>query len=471
METLLTSVLEIRRSKRLKGSPVLQGDFTLSLQALFLALLADGQTRLENVPTSEDVKDLLQRLGTLGFTHENLDGHLLLQGQIEKQTETTEPVALKHELEMLIFAAWAAALGSAQIWQWNALTIAQDIFAVISKLFHIEEVQLDHAPPDLSDLELANLRAFRVKGLKVNPADPCKVSVYKLEEYPIKIALLFYHIAAGKNINLLLSKSGPDILEHLIQLFDGDLQIQKGAVEEGDELARRIARQMKAQGKQEVMETLKLKGTQKLQPTFIRIPNDVSEASAFALAATLIKGSDIFLENVLLNPTRALFFQALRRMGADIEILQRREKFGETFANVRVRTAELIGKRFSTENLLGMREEIFLLMIAAAYAEGESVIRDIAYLHAFPEDLLKHMANTLKNIGVEVGEFEDGLVIRGRAETDGTTTNALGQTPVALALVVLALKSHGQSVIENAECLEHRYPGLLEQFQQLGNNP
>jgi 3-phosphoshikimate 1-carboxyvinyltransferase len=206
----------------------------------------------------------------------------------------------------------------------------------------------------------------------------------------------------------------------------------------------------------------------KLRPVTYSIPADITLASAYCLAATLIKGSDITLENVPLNPSRAGFIAALRRMGADIEVAGRRERNGEGLGLLRVRSSELFGKRFAGEHLSGMRDEIFLLMVAAAFAEGETVLRDAGHLRKHDGDLLKTFSAALKSAGVEIGEIEDGVVIRGRADYDGGAYDCQGHPGLALAGMVMGLKSHGSSVLHGAGCLDGRYPGLLDQFALLG---
>src|SRR5690606_14258824 len=115
----------------------------------------------------------------------------------------------------------------------------------------------------------------------------------------------------------------------------------------------------------------------KPRPVFLALAGDVTEASAAALAATWVKGSDVQIENVLLNTGRGGFLAALRRMGADIEVVQRREKFGEAYGTLRVRAGGLFAKRFDADALSDLRDEIFLLLAAATCAEGESVFRDL----------------------------------------------------------------------------------------------
>ncbi|HLP42586.1 MAG TPA: hypothetical protein VK465_13840, partial [Fibrobacteria bacterium] len=296
---------------------------------------------------------------------------------------------------------------------------------------------------------------------------PARLADLGWDEYLSKLVLLSWHIASGKALDLSLLKGGPELLETVAGQFAAPLKVDRNNVDEGDELARRIARQMRAAGKQEPTTRLRLNAPVKLKPQTYTVPADVTETAALCLAATLLKGSDITLEGVVLNPTRAGFLAALRRMGADIEVISRRERQGETLGTLRVRSADLLGKRFGADNLATMRDEVFLLMVAASFAEGETILRDIAHLRRHRHDLLKSFAGALKSAGVEIGEIEDGLVIRGRPDYDGTTYDCLGHPPLGLAGLVMALKSHGSSSLEGGACLSACYPGLLDQLASL----
>src|SRR5690606_34163749 len=259
--------------------------------------------------------------------------------------------------------------------------------------------------------------------------------------------------------------------ENLLLHFEVPLRIERDDDKEADELTRRIARQMRAAGKEIPVTRLRLPAGARPAPTFLTLAGDVTEAAATALAATLVKNSDVLLENVLLNTGRAAFFAALRRMGGDVEVTQRRERFGETQGTIRVRAGDLIGKRFDAETLADMRDEVFLLLAAAAYAEGESVFRDLDALRQGPVDVLREFTAALKRGGVDTGEIEDGVVIRGRAESDGAAFEAWEHAGIAAACVAMALKSHGASTVAGAQVLAHRHPDFLARLRTLEGQP
>jgi 3-phosphoshikimate 1-carboxyvinyltransferase len=266
-----------------------------------------------------------------------------------------------------------------------------------------------------------------------------------------------------------LKRPGSDVLENLIRHFEIDLKVERDDDKDADELTRRIARQMRAAGKQEPMTRIRLPAGAKPRAAFVALAGDVTEASAIALAATLIKGSDVMLEGVCLNPGRSSFFAALRRMGGDVEVVQRKERFGDTLGTVRVRASEMAGRRFDAEALSGARDEVYLLLVAAAFAEGESVFRDLDHLRGGSDrpDHLRAFTASLKQAGVEIGEIEDGLVIRGRPDYDGGAYDSLGHPGLAAAYAVLGVKSHGASTLAGADALERRHPALRERLRFL----
>ena len=514
LEVLLEEVLEIKRSKRLKGTALLPGDSQLGFQALLLAALAEGPTRLENLPDSPWFRETLEDFARLGYAQQALDGHWLIHGgrpggaaappagtaEGSSATASQEPLRVRHEVELLTLAGFLAATatphanGSPRPLAIDTACVGGDALELAGKIFRLEVLpdaeSPEPSPPEAGEanaspreIRVAVARGLTVAGLNyrasarpgaaagsgsggLRPAD------LGWDEPQAKLALLAYHLAAGKELELVYAKGGSDSLETLAVQFGAALKVERNEFPEGDELARRIARQMRAAGKQEPQTRLHL-GSAPLKPQSLSLPGDVTLASAFCLAATLLKGSDLALESVLLNPSRAGFIAALRRMGADIEVVSRRERSGDTLGTLRVRPADLLGKRFGSENFAGMRDEIFLLMVAAAFAEGETILRDIGHLRLYREDLLKSFAADLKGAGVEIGEIEDGLVIRGRSDYDGHRYRAQGHPSLALACLVMGMKSHGTSSLEGAECLEGRYPGLPAQLAALaaGDKP
>lgn len=175
---------------------------------------------------------------------------------------------------------------------------------------------------------------------------------------------------------------------------------------------------------------IRLRGEAELRPRTIEVPGDPSSAAFFAVAALLVPGSDLVIENVGLNPTRAGLYEVLRRMGGRIEELDPREVGGEPVADLRVRHTPLAGIEVDPALAPSMIDEFPVLFVAAALARGRTVTRGLEELRVKESDRLAAMAEALRLAGARVEEREDGLVI------DGTGGDPLpgGAAPVATRL-------------------------------------
>lgn len=475
------AVIDISRAKKLRGTLTFPGDAHQALYACAIAALAPEATRLGNLPEAPWFTDYRVALEALGVAFETAEeGHVLVRGPRDGLAAPSAPLVVRHELAALILAGLCSGRGLAATLRIDRNRVPADTIAILKALWPgpiragasaaaaptADEPEAGGADDDVLDFPVGVLNP-KARGV-VKPYE--RLAKKAGEETAVKIALLFHHLAAGESLELHLRRQGPDLLENLLLHFEVPLRIERDDDKEADELTRRIARQMRAAGKEVPVTRLKLPAGAHPAPTFLTLAGDVTEAAAAALAATLVRNSDILLEGVLLNTGRAAFFAALRRMGADVEVTQRREPRsggGETQGTVRVRAGELFGKRFDADTLADMRDEVFFLLAAAAYAEGESVFRDLDALRRGPVDFLREFTAALKRGGVDTGEIEDGVVIRGRAESDGAAFDSWGHAGIAAACVVMALKSHGASTVAGAGAIADRFPDLLTRLRSL----
>ncbi len=173
-----------------------------------------------------------------------------------------------------------------------------------------------------------------------------------------------------------------------------------------------------------------LTGEAELQPQQIEVPGDPSSAAFFVVAALIVEGSDVTIENVGLNPTRAALFDVLREMGASIEEVARREVGGEPVADLRVRHSVLRGIDVNPAVAPSMIDEFPILFVAASVAQGRTTTIGLDELRVKESDRLAAMAAALCASGARVEEREDGLVIEGT----GGEPLAGGSTPVVTHL-------------------------------------
>lgn len=208
---------------------------------------------------------------------------------------------------------------------------------------------------------------------------------------------------------------------------------------------------------------IRVRGEADLKPQTIEVPGDPSSAAFFAVAASLVEGSDLVIENVGLNPTRAGLFEVLRQMGASIEELDRREVGGEPVADLHIRHAPLSGIEVDPAAAPSMIDEFPVLFVAAALAEGRTVTRGLDELRVKESDRLSAMAAALSAAGARVEETEDGLIIDGtggeRLPGGGPIATHLDHR-IAMSMAVAGLASRNGVEIDDTSPIATSFPAF-----------
>ncbi len=203
----------------------------------------------------------------------------------------------------------------------------------------------------------------------------------------------------------------------------------------------------------------RLGGGHRLRATDVDVPADFSSAAFFLVAASLVPGSDLLLRRVGMNPRRTGLLEALRRMGADIQALDPGEQGGEPVADLRVRHARLRGIEVPEHLVPDMIDEFPALFVAAALAEGRTVVRGAAELRVKESDRIAVTAAALQALGARVRETPDGAVIDGGALRGGTV-HSHGDHRVAMSLAIAAQLASGEVRIEDCANVATSFPGF-----------
>lgn len=200
-------------------------------------------------------------------------------------------------------------------------------------------------------------------------------------------------------------------------------------------------------------------GGQIPQATDIVVPGDISSAAFWMVAAAACPGAQITLHNVGLNPTRTGIIEVLRRMGADISYTESTND-GEPRGDVVVKGGDLKATTIGGAEIPNVIDELPILAVAAALAQGTTVIKDARELRVKETDRIAAVAENLRNMGVEVTEQEDGMEIVGGAILHGATITTYHDHRIAMAFAVAGLFAEGETVIEGTECIATSYPGF-----------
>ncbi|MCL6251824.1 3-phosphoshikimate 1-carboxyvinyltransferase [Altererythrobacter sp. KTW20L] len=216
-----------------------------------------------------------------------------------------------------------------------------------------------------------------------------------------------------------------------------------------------------------------LRGEAELKPQTIVVPGDPSSAAFFVVAALIVPGSDVLIENVGLNPTRAGLFAVLRQMGGSIEEVNPREVGGEPVADLRVRHSALTGIAVDPELAPSMIDEFPVLFVAAALASGTTTTSGLDELRVKESDRLTAMAEALTGAGARVEEREDGLVIHG---TGGSplrgSANSRAKTHldhrIAMSMAVAGMASEAGVLVDDIRPIATSFPNFIALMESLG---
>jgi 3-phosphoshikimate 1-carboxyvinyltransferase len=210
-------------------------------------------------------------------------------------------------------------------------------------------------------------------------------------------------------------------------------------------------------------------GDAELEGAPVAIPGDPSSA-AFVIAAALIcPDSDVVVENVLLNPTRAGFIETLRQMGAEIEVLDLCHKGGEEVGDLRVKAGPLKGVHVRPERAPSMIDEYPVLACLAAYAEGETRMEGLSELRVKESDRLNATTEGLKACGVEAQVEGDDLIVVGRGEVrGGTLVETHMDHRIAMAFLTLGIGAAAPVTIDDTAMIATSFPGFMSLMTKLG---
>lgn len=198
----------------------------------------------------------------------------------------------------------------------------------------------------------------------------------------------------------------------------------------------------------------------------VEVPGDISSAAYFLVAGLILPDSDIVIRNVGINPTRTGILDALEAMGANIERLNERGTV-EPICDLRVRSSHLHGTTICGDMIPRLIDEIPVLAVAAAFAEGETVIRDAQELKVKESNRIATMTAELSKTGADVRETEDGMIIRGGKPLHGANFASYADHRVAMSMAVCALACEGDSSIDDPDCVAISYPTFFETLDAL----
>jgi len=429
------SSLTIQPGGPLKGTISVPGDKSITHRAILLSALAEGESVIVDYCRGEDCLNTVRSCRALSVPIEETPDHLRVQGKgLWGLTEPEAPLDCGNS--------------GTGIRLLTGLLAGQDWFTVMTGDDSVRRRPMGRVVKPLRQM------GATIAGRKGGELAPLAITGSRLRgityaspvpSAQVKSALLLAGLYAEGITQISEPRLSRDHTERLFRYLG--IPIQQ-SVQEGRFTVR-------IQGRP----AIGWSGRRDL-----RVPGDLSAAAFFLVAASIVPGSEVTIQSVGINPTRTGVLEILTEMGADIQLFNHREQMGEPVADLRVRSASLRGTRIGAERIPQTIDEFPILCVAAALAEGTTIISGAEELRVKESDRIATMASELGKMGAATTETPDGLMVEGCQgrvrRLHGATCGSHGDHRVAMSLAIAGLAAEGPTRIEGTGCIDTSFPGF-----------
>jgi 3-phosphoshikimate 1-carboxyvinyltransferase len=416
----------IKPARNVIGSIRLPGDKSISHRYAMLAALADGTTRLWDFSTGADCASTLGCLRALGVKIARNNGELTIEG---RSRNLSSPAAA---LDCGNSGSTMRMISGILSGQQFSSELIGDASLSRRPMRRIIE-PLTQMGADISSQD--GRAPLKIKGGRLRAID------YKpqVASAQVKTSLLF----AG------LFADGETSVDEPVHTRDhGELALRAFGAEIGRDRNR-----------------VSIKGGQTLRGIEAAVPGDISSSAFFLCAAAIFPESNLVIDSVLLNPTRAVLLDVLTALGARVRIIQVEDRHGELVGTIATQPGQLRGIKLAGAQSAALIDEIPVLAAIAPYTRDGIEVRDARELRVKESDRIAAVARNLRAMGATVVEREDGLSVPGGQHLHGAEIDSEHDHRIVMAFAIAALKASGDTVIHGAEAAEISFPEFFQMLE------
>ena len=422
--------LTIRPARNVSGGVRLPGDKSISHRYAMLAALAQGTTKLRNFSSGADCASTLECVRQLGCKISRNGELLEIVGSGGQLSAPSQPLDCGNSgSTMRMLAGLLAAQPFACELVGDESLSRRPMRRVIEPLARMGAriaAQDGHAP-------------LRIEGGGLHGTE------YRLPvaSAQVKSAVLLAGLGASGETWVEEPVTTRDHTEIALEAFGGE--VLRGSHRAG------------------------VRGGQRLAAIEAHVPGDISSGAFFLCAAALFPESNVVIDDVLLNPTRAVLLDVLAMLGARTSILRLEQRHGELVGTIRVQPGELKGATIAGAHTAALIDELPVLAAIAPYTREGIEICDAAELRVKESDRIAAVAANLRAMGAQVEERDDGWRIAGGQQLHGAEVDSFGDHRIAMAFAVAALRAQGETLIRNAGVARISYPEFFDDLEQLAD--
>jgi 3-phosphoshikimate 1-carboxyvinyltransferase len=424
--------ISVFRAPQIEAEIVVPGDKSLSHRAVLLGAISNGTCVIRGFLPSQDCQCTVQAMRSLGILIDQPnETSLVVHGQRGKFQRSAEPIDCGNSGTLMrLMCGIAATQPFETVLIGDASLSSRPMRRVIEPLTLMGASIMATDPDGTAPL--------KISGGNLNPV------TYELPvaSAQVKSAILLAALAAPGKTTIIEPIPCRDHTERILNYFL--VETRREATPRG--------------------QAISIYGEQIAESRDFSVPGDFSSAAFWMVAAAAQEGSSLLVRDVGLNETRTGALAVLLRMGAHVrEVVQEGEK-GEPRGEIHIQGTRLHGTVIGGQEIPNLIDEIPILAIAGALAQGKTVIRDARELRVKETDRLAAIANNLTEMGVDVVETRDGLEINGGAPLMAGRLKSYGDHRIAMAFAIAGMFAEGETVIDDTDCIATSYPGFEEQL-------
>ncbi|MDD4879856.1 MAG: 3-phosphoshikimate 1-carboxyvinyltransferase [Candidatus Omnitrophica bacterium] len=421
----------IKPDKRLAGSLSVPADKSITHRAIMLASLANGTSVIKNILQSDDTLTTMEAFRALGVDIAENFNELTITGQgLYGLKEPEGPLYMRNSgtsmrllLGILAGQAFCATLTADESLSNRPMKRVTEPLSLMGAEFEGEDN--------------ANYAPITVIGKKL------KAITYmsKIPSAQVKSAILLAGLYANGTTSVSEPDRSRDHTERMLKVFGANVSVQ----------GLRAC----------------VTGGTNLKAANIEIPGDISSAAFFIVGASILDGSSIILKSVGVNPTRTGIIDILEMMGAKISIKNLHAGISEPIGDITVASSKLHGVRVESNLIPRCIDELPAIMVAAAYAEGITVIHGAGELKVKETDRISSMGANLRNMGAKFEVKGDDIIIEGTGSLNGITAMSFSDHRTAMSMVIAGLAAKGETTVDDTDCIAKSYPDFLKDLNSL----
>jgi len=430
----INSELKIEPKRSLNGTIQVPGDKSISHRAIMLGSLADGTTKIKGFLMGEDCLSTVKCFREMGITIEINQDIVVVHGKgLHGLSEPQDILDVGNS--------------GTTIRLMSGILAGQNFTSVVTGDASIRKRPMGRVTKPLKEMgttilgrQKGELAPLTISGGKLKPIS-YKTPVASAQ---IKSSILLAGLFADGWTEVIEPEKSRDHSERMLKYFGAEVDV--------DDLTARV------------------KGQPTLTAKEVQVPGDISSAAFLLVAGAIVPDSKIIIKGVGINPTRTGIIDVLKEMGAKIRVLENTANTGEPLGDLIIETSNLKGIKFGGQLIPRLVDEIPVIAVAAACAEGITEIRDAAELKVKESNRIEAICQGLQKMGVDIEELPDGLRINGgKPIKGGVILDSQGDHRIAMALAVAGLVADKGITIKDAESIDVSFPGFKDLLDTLSD--